>query len=92
MAHDCVPVFDGLCKLLSAFEHAYTEAKSRQMPGIFPMSPKQRCASYAIRRHSGKQAHSMMPYSSTKCRIPTNCRTPSYLSLPALRPLSGLAT
>ena len=29
MAHDCVPVFDGLCKLLSAFEHAYTEAKKQ---------------------------------------------------------------
>ena len=66
--------------------------KSRQMPGIFPISPKQRCAFCAIRRHSWKQAHSMTPCSSTRCRIPTNCRTLSYLSLPAPEPLSGSAT
>lgn len=29
MAHACVPVFDGLCKLLAAFENAYTDAKKQ---------------------------------------------------------------
>ena len=29
MAHACMPVFDGLCALVSAFEHTYTEAKKQ---------------------------------------------------------------
>ena len=93
MAHDCVPVFDGLCKLLSAFEHAYTEAKKQANAWDFSDVSQ---AALRILRHPQAQRETSALYDAVfidEVQDTNELQDAILISpLPALRPLSGLAT
>ena len=92
MAHDCVPVFDGLCKLLSAFEDAYTEAKKQANAWDFSDISQ---AALRILRHPQARRETSALYDAVFIDEvqDTNELQDAILSLlPAPEPLSGSAT